>query len=304
MSPLLALRETPATRPRRPVSFGGSVTVQSLTDEHMTEVLTFLAERPIHTVIMASFIRDNGMISPLNRGTFFACRDSAGRLEGVALIGRATLIEARSEAAIAAFARLAQDCPIAHMIMGEQERIELFWNYYAEDGQAPRLVCREMLYEQRWPVAVREAVQGLRPATLDDLHLVMPVHAQMAFEESGVNPLEADPEGFRRRCARRIEQGRTWVWIEQGRLIFKADIAADTPESTYLEGVFVNPEERGKGYGLRCLSQLGQTLLARTRSVCVLVNERNRVAIGLYQRANYKLRSCYDTIFLHRKNDC
>jgi predicted GNAT family acetyltransferase len=124
----------------------------------------------------------------------------------------------------------------------------------------------------------------------------------MAHEESGVNPLERDPEGFRRRCARRIEMGRVWVWVEDDRLIFKADIISETPEVIYLEGVWVNPAERGKGYGLRCVSQLGRELLERTGSLSMLVNERNSKALSLYRRAGYKLRGCYDTIYLQPRN--
>lgn len=273
-----------------------------LAGEHQHEVLEFLAARPLHTVVMASFIRDNGLVSPLNRGTFYGCRNEEGRLEGVALIGHTTLVEARTEAALKAFARVAQACPSAHVILGEQEKIERFWSYYAQAGQSPRLICRELLFEQKWPVRVREEVPGLRPATLEDLDLVAPVQAQMAFEESGVNPLERDPEGFYRRCARRIEQGRVWVWVEDGRLIFKADVVAETPEVNYLEGVWVNHEERGKGYGLRCVSQLSRTLLMKAGAVSLLVNERNAEAAALYTRAGYKRRGCYDTIFLQQSN--
>ena len=278
------------------------VTVEPLINEHENEVLAFLAARPIHTVCMAGFIRDNGIVSPLNRGTFYGCRDAAGQLEGVALIGHATLVETRTDRALEEFARLAQKCNNTHMIMGEQERIDEFWNHYSEDGQAMRLACRELLYELRCPVDVREEVEGLRPATLDDLELIVPVHAQMAFEESGVNPLEKDPEGFRRRCARRVEQGRTWVWIEGGKLKFKADIISETPEVIYLEGIWVDPEERGKGYGARCLSQVSRKLLTRTHSVCLLVNEQNKAAHRFYQKVGYKFQSYYDTIFLNNRN--
>ena len=278
----------------------GSSTIQTLAVEQQAEVLAFLNERPLHTVALASMIQDNSMVSPLNRGIFYACRNEAGQLDGVALIGHATLMEARTEAAIQAFAELAQGSQRKHLIMGEQEKIERFWNYYAGNGHEARLLCRELLFEQRWPVEVREVVRGLRQATLDDLEMVMPVQAQMAFEESGVNPMEGDPTGFRLRCARRIEQGRVWVWVENGRLIFKADIIAETPQASYVEGVYINPEERGKGYGLRCISQLGRTLLARTASVCLLVNEKNQEAQDFYRRAGYKLRSYYDTIFLQQ----
>jgi predicted GNAT family acetyltransferase len=279
------------------------VTATPLAEGRRQEVLDFLAERPLHTAVMAGFVRDNGLVSPLNRGAFYACRDEEGRLEGVALIGHATLVEARTEESLAAFARLARESESGHVILGESEKVRRFWDYYAAGEDSPRLLCREVLLEQRWPVAVREEVKGLRLATADDLKLVMPVQAEMAYEESGVNPIERDPEGFRRRCARRIEMGRVWVWVEDGRLIFKADIISETPEVIYLEGIWVNPAERGKGYGLRCVSQLGRELLARAGSLSMLVNERNSKALSLYRRAGYKLRGCYDTIYLQTGNN-
>lgn len=293
--------QTNGRQPRGDV--GGPAMVTRLDGEHAQEVLDFLAERPLHTVIMASFVRDNGLVSPHNRGTFYACRDEEGRLAGVALIGHATMVEARTEEALAAFARLARESKSGHVILGEKDKVGRFWDYYATGEESPRLLCREMLLEQRWPVAVQEEVKGLRLATADDLELVIPVQAEMAYEESGVNPLEKDSEGFRRRCQRRIEMGRVWVWVEDGRLIFKADIISETPEVMYLEGVWVNPDERGKGYGLRCMSQLGRELLARTGSLSMLVNEHNSKALSLYRRAGYKLRGCYDTIYLQPRNN-
>jgi|ERR1051325_276335 ribosomal protein S18 acetylase RimI-like enzyme len=277
-----------------------SLVAFQLTREHEQEALAFLAERPLHTTIMAGFIRDHGLASPLNRGNFYGCRDHLGRLKGIALIGHATLVEARVDAALVALARVAREVPTTHMMLGEQEEIEQFWNYYAQNGESPRMLCRELLFEQRWPVEVREPVEGLRRATRDDLKLIVPAHAQLAFEESRVNPLTDDPMGFRMRCERRIEQGRTWVLIERGRLIFKAEVVAETPEATYIEGIYVNAEERDKGYGVRCLSQLSQRLLERTSSICLLVNEQNRKAQAVYQKVGFKLRGYYDSIYLQR----
>ncbi|HKZ77694.1 MAG TPA: GNAT family N-acetyltransferase [Pyrinomonadaceae bacterium] len=277
------------------------LTVSSLGEEHRAEVMEFLSARPIHTVMMVGLIRDNGLVSEHNRGTFYGCRTEDGELEGVGLIGHATLLETRTDRALAALARQAQAYTRTHMIMGEQERISKFWSHYAEDGQEMRLACRELLFELKPPVAVREEVFELRRATARDLELIMPAQAQMAFEESGVNPLEVDPEGFRRRCLRRIEQGRTWVLIEDGRLLFKTEIVSDTPDVNYLEGIYVDPDERGKGYGLQCLSQLTRMLLRHTRSVCILVNERNTAAHAFYRKAGFKFRCVYDTIFLAQK---
>ena len=275
--------------------------VHPLTERHDEgEVLDFLAERPVHTVVMGGLVRDNGFESPFNRGAFYACRDAEGRLVGVALLGHATFVEARTDAALRAFAGLAQKERDAHMILGEQGLIHGFWGHYAPAGQTPRLFCRELLFEQRWPVEACEPVPDLRRATLDDLMLVMPVHAAMAYDESGVNPLDVDLAGFRMRCARRIEHGRVWVLVEDGDLVFKADVAAETPDCTYVEGVYVEPASRKRGHGLRCLSHLGRALLAGSQSVCALVNEQNLVAQSLFLRAGYRLRGYYETIFLER----
>ncbi|HLM58118.1 MAG TPA: GNAT family N-acetyltransferase [Pyrinomonadaceae bacterium] len=287
----------PAPKPRR----AGSLVPLALTDrddEH--EVLAFLAERPVHTVVMNGYIRDNGLESPFNRGTFYACRDAEGRLQGVALIGHAMFVEARTEEALEAFAHLAQRHRATHMLLGEQDTIRRFWGHYGDAGQTPRLFCRELLFEQRWPVEAHHAVEDLRLATLDDLMLAMPVHAALAYEESGVNPLETDLAGFRLRCARRVEQGRVWILVRDGQLIFKADVISDTPDCVYIEGLYVDPLERRKGHGLACLSQMTRRLLERSGAVCALANEQNLGAQALLSKAGFRLRGYYDTVFLEQ----
>ena len=274
-----------------------SLTIRPLGLAHEPEVLAFLARRPIHTVIMAGFVRDNGLVSPLNRGTFYGCRDAAGHLEGVALIGHVTITETESDEALELFAQLAQKFARAFVVVGEQHKVQRFWEFYGPAGQSMRRLCRELLMEQRSPVAVHEPV-NMRRATIADIELLLPVHAEMAFAESGVNPMVKDPIGFRQRMVHRISQGRVWVWTEHERLIFKADVISDTPEAIYLEGIYVAPEERGQGAGVRFVSQLTRTLLSGTQSICMLVNETNEAAQACYQNAGYKVRGHYDTVFL------
>jgi GNAT superfamily N-acetyltransferase len=288
-----ALAQAPAAR---------VLDLQPLTDTHATEALGFLATHTVDNIFMAGLIRDNGVESPFNRGTFYAARNSRGQLEGLALIGHATLIEARTDEALRAFARLAKLNGHAHVIVGQQQKIDDFWSYYAKGGQPPRIVCRELLFEQRAVAVMLEPVPELRQATIEDLPLIVPVNALLAEEESGVNPLDVDAGGFRARLERRIEQGRVWVWTMAGRLIFKVDVMAEAAGVIYLEGVYVRPQERRHGYGARCLSQLGRLFLKREKAVCLLVNERNKDAQMFFFKIGYKLRGCYDTIFLQPEN--
>jgi hypothetical protein len=264
------------------------------------EALAFLAARPVHTVNLVGLIRDNGLASPHNRGDFYGYRDERGRLEGVALVGHATLFEARTERALRALARAAQNAAGLHMVLGESGPVAEFWRHYRAGGhRSMRLACRELLFELNRAEAA-EADAELRLAAREDLPLVMPVQARMAEDESGVNPLASDPEGFRRRCERRVDRGRTWVVTEGGRLVFKAEVMAEAGGVVYLEGVHVAEEARGRGRGLACLSALSSMLLRRAASVCVLVNERNESAQALYRKAGFRRLGHYDTIFLGR----
>jgi len=213
-------------------------------------------------------------------------------------------LETISDRALQAFARVIAECPEIHLIMGEQERIQDLWDHCDSVGRYMRRACRELLFELRWPVEVRDnatPTPQLQLATAAELELIMPVQANMAFEESGVNPLDVDPIGFRRRCLRRIEQGRTWVVIENGSLVFKADIIAETSEVIYLEGIWLSEEARNQSHGVNLVSELSRMLLKRAHSVCLLVNERNKRAQAFYKKCGYLFRATYETIFLPQK---
>jgi predicted GNAT family acetyltransferase len=276
------------------------LTAEPLASDDRAEVLAFLSERPAHTFGMMGLIRDNGLVSPKNRGSFYACRDSRGNIDGVALIGYNTLLETRSDDSIRAFAHLARACPNIFLILGEEEVVRKFWNHYSgPEQQAATEGENYVLLRQSWPIEVREPVPQLRLATLEDLDLVVTAHALSGIEETAVDGREQDPSGFPQRCAQRIENGHTWVWIDNDKVIFKIEIVTDTPEIIYLESMWIDPEERNKGYALRCMAQLGRELLSRASAICLLVQEKNLVAQAVYKKAGYQTIGYYQAIFLN-----
>src|ERR1041385_5380120 len=209
--------------------------LQELNDQHTFEVLSFLSAHPLHTFVKSSWINDNGLVSPMNRGTFHGYRDSAGKLQGVALIGHITLFEAQAEAAFAAFARLTQTCSSAKVGLSEAKKFRRFMKHYTNEEERPSRLTRELLL-QKQSASNLDSPTDLRRAHPEELDLVLPIHAQAAFEESGVSPLDVDANGFRKRCARRLKQGRVWIAREEGRIRFKADGVSDTPGVGYREG--------------------------------------------------------------------
>lgn len=273
--------------------------LELLTEANREEVSEFLNCRPVHTVAMKSFLTDNGFESEFNRGRYFGYRAVEGKLEGVALIGHTTLIEAHSEEALAAFAVEAKRSEIpVYLMMSEGRVIEKFWEYYKQDGARPRHVFTEKLFETHFPFPVLDCEWNVRNATTEELHQVAEAHAEVAFIESGDNPLEKDPEGFLERCLRRIEQERCFVVFEKGKLLFKADVVAETDKVAYIEGVYVAPEMRGKGIGPKCLSKLTTRLLEKVDNVCMLSNLKFESAHRSFEKAGYRSDDCCTTIFV------
>ena len=263
------------------------------------EVLEFLKVRPVHTVMMMSFVHDNGMVNADNRGKFYGYRNKRGTLEGVALIGHSTLVEARSDESLTAFAHIARQSETSiHFMMSDGKTIETFWQRYTGDNRQPRLVCSELLFELNFPFFVQNCEWDVRLADAGELEQIAVAHDEVAFIESGSSPLAKDREGFLKRCLKRIEQKRTFVVYENGKLIFKADIVAETTETVYLEGIYVAPEMRGKGVGSSCLSQLSLQLMERVENVCLLSNVEFKGAHRSFIKAGYKNTDCCQTIFV------
>ncbi len=270
-----------------------------LTNDNEKEVKAFLAVRPVHTVAMTSFINDNGMISELHRGEFYGFRSQAGNLEGVALIGHSTLVEARTDEALEALALTARSSrtPI-HLIMSSGSTARSFWNYLDGSQQEPRLICTELLFEVAFPFPVQKCEYDLRPARPEDLEQVAIAQAEVAEIECGVNPMDKDPEGFLARVSRRIDQGRVFVVFEGDKLVFKADIVAQTEAVAYLEGIYVAPDHRGKGVGSACLSRLCLELLANVTNVCLLSNTEFKGAHRSFRKAGMRQTDACTTLFV------
>jgi hypothetical protein len=124
---------------------------------------------------------------------------------------------------------------------------------------------------------------GLRAALPDDLELLLPACAAAHQQEIGVDPLRRDAEGFRWRTRTQIEEGRSWIWVEDGAILFKAEASAWTPSAVQLQQVWVDPHVRRRGHGSRGLRDLCRLLLERVPAVCLFVRADNGPAIRLYE---------------------
>jgi ribosomal protein S18 acetylase RimI-like enzyme len=244
--------------------------VPELVDPRYEEVLEFCARSPVERV----FLEEMALRSV---GRFVGLRADDGRLQALCHTG-ANLVP--SGTGCDAFAEVAAVSE-SRMIIGEERAVDALWA--AAGGLMPR--PREdrpgqPVYAITEPPPPGET--GLREATLDDLELLLPACAAAHQLELGIDPRRRDEEGFRWRVRTQIQDGRSWLWLEDGVILFKAEASAWTPTAVQIQQVWVDPEARGQGNAHRGMRDLCRMLLDRTPIVTLFVRTDNVPAIRLY----------------------
>lgn len=234
------------------------------------QILSFCAADPVERVFLEDVARRES-------GRFAALENGDGELRALCHLGT-NVVPAGS--GCAAFAEVAARVS-PRMLIGEQGAVSELWE--AARRRLPR--SREdrlgqPVYVSRTPPEPGET--GLRAATRADLDVLVPACALAHLEELGVDPLRRDPNGFRWRTRAQIEEGRSWIWLEDGAIRFKAEASAWTPRAVQLQQVWVDPPVRRRGYGARALRDLVRLLLVEVPAVCLFVRAENAPAIGLY----------------------
>ena len=107
-----------------------------------------------------------------------------------------------------------------------------------------------LVADQEPAVAPDPAVRLVRPSEVDQL---FPAAVAMYTEEVGVSPLVDDGgRGYRRRIAELVKGKRAYARFVGDRVIFKAELAIVTRRTTQVQGVWVDPEFRGRGLAAGC----------------------------------------------------
>ena len=247
------------------------------------QILAFCAEDPVERVFLEDVARRG-----LGR---FAALEAGGRLQAVCHVG-ANLVPSGRETA--RFAAVALDGE-PRMIVGEEGAVTDLWDELRNRLPSP-LDDRpgQPVYVLEAPPAPGDS--GVRPATVDDLDLLVPAAAEAYREEVGVDAYARDPDLFEWRTRAQVEQGRSWIWREDGHVLFKAEASAWTESAVQLQQVWVEPGLRGQGYAKRGLADLCRLLLAGTSTVCLFVRPENAPAIALYESIGMRRTITYRSL--------
>jgi ribosomal protein S18 acetylase RimI-like enzyme len=249
----------------------------------LRQILAFCAEDPVERVFLEDVARRG-----LGR---FTALTAGGPLTALCHVGANVVPSGEGCDAFAKAAAAGR----ARMLIGEENAVGDLWKAAAPRMPAPR--------QDRpgQPVYVLEEAPagggtGLREAKLSDLGLLVPACAAAHEEEIGLNPLVRDPDGFRWRTQAQIGEGRSWLWVEEGTILFKAEASAWTPDAVQLQQVWVDPSARNRGYAQRAMRDLCRRLLAEVPHVCLFVRPENAPAIRVYEAIGMKRTIMYRSL--------
>ena len=266
-----------------------SSSLRLLNDRDRDDVLELCDRDPVVNVFVSSRVHEAGL-DPVRLGGQMWGFVPGGRLTSACYAGANLVPVGATPAAATAFAGRARlQGRRCSSIVGPAEAVRQMWELLRPYWGQPREIrdAQPVMATSGPPrTAPDPQLRRVRPAELD---VLLPASVAMFTEEVGVSPLGPDGgAAYRARVAELIALGRAFARIEDGRVMFKAEIGAVTPHACQVQGVWVRPELRGQGLAVAGMAAVVQEALRSIAPVVSLyVNDFNAPARAVYRKVGF-----------------
>ncbi|MDO5502179.1 MAG: GNAT family N-acetyltransferase [Actinomycetia bacterium] len=181
-------------------------------------------------------------------------------------------------------------------ILGPREQVESFWAM-VEPIWGP---AREVRHRQ--PLCVTTTPPSslgvpldprVRRATIGEARLILPAAEHMFTHEIGYPPYTGSPRGYLASLDALLDKGHTYIATDRGpdgkeQVIFKTDIGSAALGCVQLQGVWLAPRLRGRGYAVPLIAAVVEQILRDVAAVVTLyVNDFNHAARAAYRRVGF-----------------
>jgi predicted GNAT family acetyltransferase len=183
-------------------------------------------------------------------------------------------------------------------IVGPRVPVDAFWQVVAGDWGRPRDVRPEQPHLELTGRARVAPDPMVRPTRRSDLDALYPACVAMYTEEVGISPeYGGGGELYRARVSQLIARGWSFARIEDGQVIFKAEVACVSPYAAQIQGVYVAPAYRGRGLATAGMAAVAEQVLSGIAPVVSLyVNDWNGPARRAYEKAGFVETARFSTI--------
>ncbi|WP_244283232.1 GNAT family N-acetyltransferase [Streptomyces flavidovirens] len=266
-------------------------TTRVLDPGELGAALAILESEPVANAFVTSRVQAAGL-DPWRLGGEMWGWYADGRLRSLCYSGANLVPICATPEAVRGFAdrarRAGRRCS---SIVGPAESTRQLWRLL-EPSWGPAREVRPhqplMVTEQPSPdVRPDPRVRRIHKAEMD---VIMPACVAMFTEEVGVSPLAGDGGLlYQARVAELVAAGRSFARIEDGKVVFKAEIGAATSRACQIQGVWVAPEFRGQGLSETGMAAVLRYALADVAPVVSLyVNDFNTAARASYRRVGFR----------------
>lgn len=252
-------------------------------------MLAICDQNPIVNVFVGSRVRALGL-APGRLGAQLWGHGQGGRLESLCYSGANLVPVAATPDAIAAFAdkaiRQGRRCS---SVVGPAVDVQALWGLLRPHWGPAREVraVQPVLATTGPPLVPPDPL--VRRVRLSEADILWPACVAMFTEEVGVSPTTGDGgASYRARMEQLIRTGRAFARIENGQVVFKAEIGAVTPQACQVQGVWVRPESRGRGLAAPGMAAVvAEAVKSIAPVVSLYVNDFNMPARATYRRVGF-----------------
>lgn len=182
-------------------------------------------------------------------------------------------------------------------IVGPARMVDPLWDLLEPHWAPARDVRRNQPYLRITQPSAITADPHVRRVHEDELDVLYPASVAMFTEEVGVSPEVDGRDVYRARVLQLIGQRLAFARIEDGRVVFKAEIGAHTRYACQVQGVWVAPERRGEGLAVAAMAAVVRLALAEVAPVVALcVNADNEPARRVYERVGFAEHERFTTV--------
>jgi len=265
-----------------------STSLRVLRPEDLPAVTDVLTRDPVTDVFVASRVEAVGL-DPARLGGEMWGFAVDGYLESLCHAGANMVPVQAGPEAVRAFAeRARRQGRRCASIVGERDAVAGMWAELAPAwGPAREVRDPQPLMSIAGPPAVPPdpEVRRVRPHELD---ILVPACVAMFTEEVGISPLGADGgASYRSRIAELVAAGRAFARIQDGRVVFKAELGSVSSAACQVQGVWVPPDLRGRGLAVPGMAAVAELAREAAPVVSLYVNDFNRAARATYRRVGF-----------------
>ena len=224
---------------------------------------------------------------------------TADRLHSMVYVGANLVPIATTAASRAAFADRLRPLPRrCSSFVGPAEEVRDLWRLLEPAWGPAREVRTNQPFLSLDSPPLVAADDRVRLVELSELDLLVPACVEMFTDEVGISPVVGGVAGaYRARIAEIIHSGHAIARIDNGEVIFKAEIGSSTRSACQVQGVWVAPAFRGRGLaapGMAAVVNIAQARIAP--NISLYVNDFNFAARKAYARVGFTQSETFATV--------